>query len=337
MPDDPSKQPDVPQANEPSNDAPQFGAPQVNESAPTPEFGVPAQPESSVEPQSTFEAPQPVADTSVQSEAPSTEQPTATPFAQPENPSAPVTQPADGTSNTFGQPAAPTVAMPAPQGAAGKQRMILLIVGIVLGLAVLIGGGVALALTLGNAAGNNTAQDKNGNTPAGSANNDDQLRAANAKLAERMSDMSTVCDTGSITNAAAFTKPYKVVAFEKEDGRSSWSVLTLPSDANYSVEYDDYIKANVVVCLAENASARTKTMTCDFKSGGEDISVDYFATSYEAVAYEAQSGKKIESLGSVGAPATRCPMFATYNKNDPKIIANPDSAALNSLVAKFAN
>lgn len=344
MPDDQSPQPDVPQTNEPTNDVPQFGAPQSNEPAQpqqTPTFDTPAQPEVSAEPQpATFGAEQPPVSSPEQPGTANVEQPAANPFAQPVAPQADAPQSPDTSSNVFGQSGpAPVTPTPGPQGTPGKQRMILLIVGIVLGLAVLIGGGVALALTLGN--GDNTknaSQNKDDNTgPVGDTQSEDQLRAANAKVAERMSDMSTVCDTGSITNAAAFAKPYKVVAFEKEDGRNSWSMQSLQSDAAYSVDYDDYAKANVVVCLTENVSARVKSMTCDFKSGDEKISVDYYATSYDAVAYEAQSGKKIEDLGSAGAPASRCPMFATYNKNDPKIIASPDSAAVNSLVAKFAN
>ena len=89
--------------------------------------------------------------------------------------------------------------------------------------------------------------------------------------------------------------------------------------------------------MSEKDGAQVKTKTCDFKSGDDPITVDYYATVYNVTVYEAKSGKKIKDLGTVSAPASTCPMFATYNKNDPKLVASPDTAAVDALIAEFAN
>ena len=240
-------------------------------------------------------------------------------------------------------PQAPQPGAPNPYGQPKKNTG--LIIGIVLGIIVLLGGGVALALTLSNSddkkngdSSQERDDDENKSDESDEAADEDKLRAANAKTASSMTDLKAVCEIGSVTNAADLQKPYKVAAFSKEDtARDYWSQVSLKYDAPYYVKYDEYAKVNAVVCLTEDSDARVKAKTCDFKSGGENVSIDLYATKYEAVAYEAKSGKKIEELGTVSGPASRCPSFVSYDKSDPKIIAKPDSDALDALVAKFAS
>ncbi len=258
--------------------------------------------------------------------------PTPPPVApQPPQPS--VTPPQPGVPNPYGQP---------PKKNTG------LIIGIIIGAILLIGGGVALALTLSNSgdkkedSSKQTSKDSSDNTTKKDTEevpaNDDALRAANAKTAGSLTDFKAVCEVGSVSNAADLAKPYKVVAFSKEDnGRDYWSQTSLKYGAPYYVEYNKFEQANVVVCLSETISSRVKAKTCDFKSGEDNLTIDYYATAFSATAYEAKTGKKLQDLGTINAPASTCPMFASYDKNDPKIIANPDATALDAAVAKFAS
>lgn len=251
------------------------------------------------------------------------EQPQA-PAAAPPPPAAPQ-PPQAGTPDPYGQP---------PKSKTG------LIIGIVIAAVLLLGGGAtALILTLSgdkDTKDNTSTSRQDDEKPAeDEAADEDKLRAANAKTAAYMSDLNAVCEVGSISNAAEFTKPYKVAAFSKANDDRSWATVSLKYDAAYNVKYDEFEKVNAVVCLDEKKDAAVKSTTCEFKSGGETIKIDYYATSYIATLYEAKSGKKVKELGSVSAPASRCPMFASYNKEDPKLIAKPDSAAVDALVAKF--
>lgn len=222
-----------------------------------------------------------------------------------------------------------------------------LIIGIVIGVVVLLAVvGTILALTLSSKDnGDSDKKDEKTTSKTDSSKKEDteaddaKKRAANATTATSLTSFNVVCETGSISNAASFEKPYKVVAFSSYDrggDRQSWSQVYLKYGASYEVKYDSFAEANVVVCLKEDTSKRVKSQSCDFTSSGEKVSVDYYATQFEAVAYEAKTGKKIKSLGTVNAPAAKCPTFATYVKSDPKIIASPDKDALDVLVAAFA-
>ncbi len=172
---------------------------------------------------------------------------------------------------------------------------------------------------------------------ASQQDSDEKLRQANAVTATSLSNLNAPCQVGSVTNAAEFTKPYKVAAFSKTTSARSWTNVSLDSKADYSVKYNEYEKVSVVACVKEKEGAAVKSSTCDFKSGDKTTSLDYYATKYEVSVYEAKSGKKIKDLGEVSAPApaSRCPIFTMYNKSDPKLIAAPDSNALNALVAAF--
>jgi hypothetical protein len=235
------------------------------------------------------------------------------------------------------QPTPPSVTPPsAPQQPPKKNKTAIItaaVVAVIVIAAIVVG--VVLAInnkgddTPDNNGSNNNSQKNDDNAKKDS---DDAKREANAITADSSSDLDAVCDTGSITNAAAFEKPYKIAAFTKSAGRTSWSSATLKYDAPYRADYDEFASVNVVVCLEEDESAQVKTTTCEYK----DTALDYYATKYTATAYEAKTGKSIKELGTVNGPATKCPMFASYNKNDPKIIASPDDGALDALLSEFA-
>ena len=211
-----------------------------------------------------------------------------------------------------------------------------LIIGIVVGALVLLVG-IIIAVAVLLAAANKGTTNTSGSESSQQSNSDeDKLRAANTRTANSLSDYSAVCQTGAISNAAAYTKPYRVLALSNTVDGTVWSTVSLEYDAPYSVKYSEYAAVNAVVCLKEQKGAAVKASTCEFTSGGEKKSIDYYATVYDATLYEAKSGKKVKDLGTVSAPADSCPSFVSYDKNDPKIIAKPDSAAVDALVAQFA-
>lgn len=270
------------------------------------------------------------------------------PTVSPAEQTPPAPQPAP-ESNPYGaapqpiapvQPTTPPPIAPAPSvvpnttpGGPGKANTGL-IVGIIVAAAIIIAGGVAAFMLLSDNGKTNNAKTGDNNSQQNDVSDD--LRAANAKTVSTLTQFNTVCDTGSVTNAANFEKPYKVAAFSKSSVNRSWGTVSLEYGAEYAADYDDYEATNVVACLSEIEGSATKSQTCDFKSGGENVSVDYYAVQYNLTVYEAKSGKKIQDLGSIGGPATSCPSFVTYNREDPKIHANPDRDAVSAAIAKFA-
>lgn len=224
------------------------------------------------------------------------------------------------------QPSTPT---PDPYGnKAPKQPIGLIIAAILAGVIIL--GIAAQALFMNN----DTSDDPKDNRSSSERKQDDddaKKRAANSKTAARIGDFGTVCETGSISNAAEYKAPYKVAAFSKTSDKRSWSQVTLKYDADYTVKHDEFSDVNTVVCAKEDEDSTVKTKECEFNRN----TLDYYATVYEVSIHNAQTGEKIKDLGTVSGPADSCPMFVTYDRNDPKIIAKPDQAGIDAKIAEF--
>lgn len=170
-------------------------------------------------------------------------------------------------------------------------------------------------------------------------------RGETRKAASPM-DFDVVCDGGSISNAAAYGKPYKIAAFAPDDepspmrelANSHWSEVMLDSRADYAAKPDDYQATNVVACLTRKPGTEVKSRTCDMKTDtGEHVNVDYYTVQYDIELREARTGKHIEQLGTVDGPTTSCPFYVWVNKRDRKTYAGPDSTAVNAKLAEFAH
>ncbi|WP_231996828.1 hypothetical protein [Mycobacterium scrofulaceum] len=166
------------------------------------------------------------------------------------------------------------------------------------------------------------------------------------KKATTLSDFDVVCDRGSISNAATYGKPYKIVAFAPYDepdpmrelASMHWRQVTLDSRADYRPSDGNFQSTNVVGCLTRKPGTEAKSRTCDLKSdAGEHIAVDLYAVQYDLELREAKTGKRIAQLGSIDGPAANCPFFVWVKKRDPKMYAEPDAAAVDAKLAEFAH
>lgn len=255
-----------------------------------------------------------------------------TPPTEPETP-APQAPPAPQPPTPPSAPGMPNSVM-SPAPSSNKGLIIGLIAGGVVLLLVVLG--IVLAVTLGSKNNNNNVGDtKKQDSNSQGSSSDDSLRAANAETATSLSSFDAVCENGSISNAADFNKPYKVAAFAKNSTQRSYITVSLPYNADYAGKYGEHEKVNVVACLNEKAGTAVKSKTCDFKSGKETVSLDYYAVKYTLSLREAKTGKLIKDLEEVNGPATTCPMFASYSKTDPKLHASPDRDAVDVAVKKF--
>ena len=246
----------------------------------------------------------------------------------------------DQTTPTPAAPQPPVAPQPPTPGTApggsNKGLIIGLIVTVV--LLVLVGATIAIAFAL-SAGKNNNSQTNNTTTseqPATTSEpTDERLREANAETATTLSQFDAVCENGSIANAAELKKPYKVAAFAKNSTTRSYSTVTLAYNAKYRAEYGKHEAVNIVGCLEEKAGSAVKSKTCDFKSSGKKVKLDYYALKYTLTLHEAKTGKVLKTAGEVNAPATTCPYFVAYDKSDPKYYAKPDSGAVDAAVKKY--
>jgi hypothetical protein len=159
----------------------------------------------------------------------------------------------------------------------------------------------------------------------------DEQRQANAKTATSASDFDIVCKNGSVSNAGAYTKPYNSVAFNEGKREGSWESTTLEGARGSS----DLESINVVACLTRVEGSEVKSGTCEFDSGGEEISVDHYAVEYDIELHEAKTGKSIKNLGTVNGPADSCPFLAFFDSESPRLYGAPDGAALNQKLEEF--
>jgi len=148
-------------------------------------------------------------------------------------------------------------------------------------------------------------------------------------------DFKAVCKNGSVSNAADYQKPYKVVTFY--ESVTGWSAVTLlGAGADYSGANLPPSSINVVACLSRQSATEKKEGTCEYDSGGDKDRVSRYSVDYEVELREAKTGKRIKSLGSVRGPSTSCPVVALYNGSNHKMYGYPDKDQLDAKLKEFA-
>lgn len=166
-----------------------------------------------------------------------------------------------------------------------------------------------------------------------------------SREAHSLTDFNLVCDQGTISNAAALGRPYKIVAFtpdERPDPLSNavadpWTEIRLDSRADYAVTSEDFLSVNVVACLSHKSGTEVKALTCDVKTKrGEQVSIDYYGVQYNIELREARTGKTIAQLGTVDGKADHCPFLLWVDQHNPKMYAEPEPAQVDAKLAQFA-
>lgn len=161
------------------------------------------------------------------------------------------------------------------------------------------------------------------------------IRGEPPTTANTADDFKAVCKNGSVSNAADYQKPYKVVTFY--ESVTGWSAVTmLGAGEDYSGANLPPSSINVVACLTRRAGTEKKEGTCDYDSGGDKDRVSRYSVDYDVELREAKTGKRIKSLGSVRGPSTRCPVVALYTASSHKMYGDPDKDQLNAMLKEFA-
>jgi hypothetical protein len=241
-------------------------------------------------------------------------------------------------------PVAPSTTTPPPAGNSQQLQPQPVNKGLVIGIIVavvvfaLLIGGVIFAVLNSSKDSDSSKKEPSTSSESKDSGSSDAPSSANAVTAKYSSDFDAVCDRGSVSNAAVAEKPYKVAVFSRTSAqvRDSWSEVSLDYNSPHKADYETPTEISVVGCLDEKKGTAEKITTCEFTSGGEKTSLDYYAVQYDLVFKEAKTGKELKKAGVINGPATSCPSFVTYNKNDPKLYAKPDKNAVDAAVAEFA-
>lgn len=249
------------------------------------------------------------------------------------------------------QPLTPAPQQPVPNGQPpkklGKGAIFAIIGGALFVILLIIGIVIAVnAMTKENSTDSNRTNDS-----AKTDDTDDETitdPSANAITAKALIELRVSCVGGSTTNAGAFAKPYRYVAYENNNYGTAerevekWDMYAVGSN-DESITVDDRSapsELNVVVCLSRDDSTAVKTMSCELlrPSGveqGASTVADYHSVKYKVTLYEAQSGKKIKELAAINGPATECPAVKYYNPESPDIYGDPDGTELNARLETF--
>jgi hypothetical protein len=161
-------------------------------------------------------------------------------------------------------------------------------------------------------------------------------RATNAETADYIDDFDVVCGDGSVSNAATYGEPYRIVAFHQGPTADNWHQMTLDDRTPYYADRHALSSINVVACLSHKTGSEVKTGTCEIETAGKKVEMDHYAVEYDVDLREAQTGQSVENLGTVSGPATRCPFIAFFDRDSQKIYGDPDTEELEAKLAKFA-
>lgn len=225
----------------------------------------------------------------------------------------------------------PQINNPSPIGGqpSDNKKKTKLIVGLITASILIIAGAVAAFILMSSDNNNDTGSNlQKEEVP-------EAVRIENSRTASAVAEFNTVCDVGSITNAAEFDKPYRIAAFYQASSDRAWTPITLDASSTYAT--NEASSVNVIACLSEVEGSAAKSIVCEFRSGGQAIAVDYYSLDYDLTIHEAKSGKRIDSLGKIrGTTGDDCPTEVSFSPENPKIYAAPNGPEVNAALAKFA-
>ncbi len=270
---------------------------------------------------------------------PQPQQPQPVPPVQPQPPTYPQQQ-AFPTDPYAGQPQAPYQQPPQqqyqPQSLAQqpvqpnygpaprpkRKNNKILIIGILIFI-VLIGACTAVAL-------NKSTDKESAQTSTNTKSSGDET-SNGASDTVSSGELDVVCKGKGLSTAAAYTgaSPHRIKLYTPSLQPGAYISSSLYfKDQTWQSDYKNEAATQLVGCFSRSSNQKIKT--CEF----EGKSIDLYSVTYQLTIYEAKTGKKLATK-TVKSTDTACPYFATYDKNDPKIYAEPDLAQTTAAVQPY--
>ena len=271
---------------------------------------------------------------------PQPQQPQPVPPVQPQPPTYPQQQ-AYPTDPYAGQPQAPYQQPPQqqyqPQSLAQqpvqpnygpaprpkRKNNKILIIGILIFI-VLIGACTAVAL-------NKSSDKESAQTSTNTTESSGDETSNGASDTVSSGELDVVCKGKGLSTAAAYTgaSPHRIKLYTPSLQPGAYISSSLYfKDQTWQSDYKNEAATQLVGCFSRSSNQKIKT--CEF----EGKSIDLYSVTYQLTIYEAKTGKKLATK-TVKSTDTACPYFATYDKNDPKIYAEPDLAQTTAAVQPY--
>ena len=254
------------------------------------------------------------------------------PFAQQPQPQDLASQPIMG--GPIGGPSIPnnpsSVMSSVPTNNSHKKSIIAIAIIVVI-LAII---GIAAASMSSNKSGSSN-NGGSSNTPA--ASDSDSSSGGSEVTATSLSDFEKACDGNKIVNAAdaSSASPKPVVLYEESDiseGQFNTSGVYI-EDKTWRADSENFAKTVYVGCLTKKSTKATGKK-CDFKRAEENVSIEQYSVVYNLAIYEAKTGKKVADK-EISGPVGDCPFVASYNREDPKLFADPDEGSVAAALKPF--
>lgn len=218
------------------------------------------------------------------------------------------------------QPQVPPATPSMPMQPSPKSKKPLLFIGAIVLIAVLVAGAFILKGGSKNPSGSSQTSQK-----------------GEEVVVDSLSDYEVVCKGGTASNASDYTgvAPHPIMFLRPSavfEDQYSQIILALKNKEAMS-DYENPTAIQLVGCFS--VKDKQKTKTCQMKVSGDTMSdVDYYSVTYELNIYEAKSNKKVGTK-SVSGTADSCPFIASLNKDDPKILADPDDTSADAAVTEY--
>lgn len=153
-----------------------------------------------------------------------------------------------------------------------------------------------------------------------------------------LDDYKVACGGGKVLNAATYAgaSVHPIVMFEKgSDDKFAQNILAF-KDATWSVNTGDITSGQLVGCISIKTGSENKLKSCPITDPTTKVvaNVDFYSAVYVVDIYNAKTGAKIGTFESASV-ATDCPTTAIYDKAEPKIYANYDLTALETVLKDY--
>ncbi len=163
---------------------------------------------------------------------------------------------------------------------------------------------------------------------------------SNATKATSINDFANVCKDKQIENVGSYSgdNPHPIVLMKDDvNNKNEYSVpnITL-SDSGWQAKSDDYLSTQLVGCIHLIKEQKSGN-NCQFtNTSGNVVSLPLYNADYTFKVYDAKTGT-LQGSNELKADTSKCPTFATYSDENPKLYSDIDKTQLNEVVRKYVN
>ncbi|MFF0609690.1 hypothetical protein ACFYUD_13555 [Nocardia tengchongensis] len=153
------------------------------------------------------------------------------------------------------------------------------------------------------------------------------------KSLAKIDDLADACfpERGFYPEADAYTGagPHPIIAFDEDSIGGMSSVLNSPVQSQELFEIPEPRRYQLITCLGKSLDGGEYLGDCTFNGG---IAVPQFRGQYDAVVYEAKTGREVARVSVSGKHVVGCGLVEHVDRSNPKLYTSAD---LDELLVKL--